>query len=500
MQPYRVGIDLGTSFCSVAWMTPAQTIEVLRDDVGDPLTPSAVYFHPDGTVVVGKPALAAGEDDPDRLLVETKRLLGDPDRRWVFGGVEYTPVDVAAILLRHLRAEFEARVGPIGRAVVTVPVHFSTVQRRLMLVAMREAGLPASRLLNEPVAAALAYLRDATEGRGLRRAGEQLILVYDLGGGTFDLSLVRFRHPEIEVVRADGKLTLGGADFSRRLENYLADWVWVDYGVDLRAHPPAWRRMVVWAEDAKRRLSDPGQAVQRAMLRLGGRLEAVTVSREVFEAITLDLVRETVAITDRLLAAAGVGPADLSRILAVGGGSQMPAVRRVLARTAGHDPEVYDPEGWVSPELAVVEGAAVCSQLWSDRGTWNRAAPVVEVSSRSIGVAVRDAARGPVHRVVIPKNTRLPVSRTIPLHLSADGRRSLRVNVTEGDEEDLGRCTLVGTCTLADLPARLPRGSPFELTLTLDESNALGAVLQHPETGLLAMFRTDMSGRPATAD
>ena len=252
MKDYAVGIDLGTSHCSLGWVNASDKVELLRDDTGDPLVPSAVYFRRDGSVAVGKAAMEEGAEDPDRLLQETKRVMGDTSRRWrLDDGSEYEPKDVAAILLRRLRLDFEARVGPIRRAVIGVPTNYNLVQRKLTKAAVLEAGLPTQELVNEPLAAALTQILDGEPTAYLVLADRQLLLVYDLGGGTFDLNVVEYDRRRICVVASDGKLELGGADWNRRLEANVALRMEATWGVRVGDHRK-WRHALrTWAEQTE---------------------------------------------------------------------------------------------------------------------------------------------------------------------------------------------------------------------------------------------------------
>jgi molecular chaperone DnaK len=506
MTGYRVGIDLGTSYCSIGWVNTSDKVEVLRDDEGDPLMPSAVYFCPDGrSVQVGKAALAAGEQDPRRLVVETKRLMSDVNRRWHFDGVEYSPVDVAALLLRQLRTDFEARVGPIARAVVCVPAHYGVVERRLTMDAARQAGLPIQKLLDEPVAAALAQILDGQDLSYLVLAEEQLLLVYDLGGGTFDLSVVRYDNYRIKVLCTDGKLHLGGADWNRRLEKHVADQVEQRWRVRLRDNEKMWHHLENWVEQAKRRFSAPDGTEATFALKVRGRVETVRVTRGEFEKMTADLAEQTRAITSRIMRKAG-GANDYKQLLAVGGGTHMPMIRKVLAGLCLFTPRIQRPNYRIAPELAVVEGAVLFARLWASRSQ-GPAVPAdgaataarvhappqfIAASARSLGVALVRPERGLTNHILIPKNSSLPASGAIrcrPLHR---GIRHYGVLILEGDEEDLGACKVVGRCVLANLPDNIATQSFFSIALTLDESNMLDVVFKHHDTGKVSRARVDL--------
>jgi molecular chaperone DnaK len=506
MNKYLVGIDLGTSHCSMAYVQPSGKVEVLRDQDGDALVPSALFFQPNGTVLIGKAALTAGAAHPSRLLVETKRLMGEPNRRWRVDGASYTPVSVAALLLRHLRTDFEQRVGAIERAVVCVPAHYSVVQRRLTLDAAHQAGLHTVDLINEPIAAALAHILEGQDLSYLMLADRQVLLVYDLGGGSFDLSVVRYDNQRIKVLCADGKLKLGGIDWNRRLEHHLAQRAQAQYGVNLRQHKRLWINLQNWVERTKRRFSEPDQDSAVFGLRMGKKVAKFRVTRAEFEAMTQDLVEETRIITKRLLRNVGSDLQDLNQLLAVGGSTRLPMIQRVLGELCTFTPRALQPNFRITPDLAVVQGAALFARLWARppapapaaAAAAPAAAPappappeLTGVSARSLGVAVIRPGRGPLNRILVPKNAPLPASATMRVRPVRDGMDTLRIFIVEGDEEDLGACTFIGKCVINDLPTEVSANPTLDITVTVNQNNLLEVVVKHRETGKLHMVAID---------
>jgi molecular chaperone DnaK len=546
MKKHIVGIDLGTSYSSIAWVDESGEVQVLRDDTGDPLMPSAVYFHPGGSVHVGKPALAAGEGDPAGLLEETKRLMDEPDHRWKVrenegGEMEVSPIDVAAVLLRQLREDFEARVGPIERAVITVPAHYGSFERQLVREAAAQAGLPTQHLVNEPIAASLAFILHKQDLAYLELAGDRMLLVYDLGGGTFDAGLVRYQEKKIRVVAQDNHAKLGGINWNRRLEEYVARVVWFEHGVKLtrRSHGRVWRKLETWAERTKRAFSEARPAPAAFGLRIKGQVVTVPVSLETFEGLTQDLAEETYRIVYRLVREARVDGKRVHwgafQVLAVGGCIHMRMIKRILEKlTLSTQLVKFN----VAPELAVVHGAALFARLWVGASSFATPAPAqdagegaavsqvsadgprtpaaadcdghagvppappavpefIPASSRSLGIAVYRPGRGLVNRVLIPKDSPLPAVRSLDVTPRVNGQKGIDIKVLEGSDEDLGRCMMLCHCTLTRLPPNLTTKTIFTVTLQLNRSNFLEAEVTHRELGKVGEVRYEWEPAPA---
>jgi len=505
---YCVGIDLGTSNCAIGFYA-ANKVRLLKDAEGDPLIPSAVFFAPDGTTLVGKDALKAARDseEPDRLMVETKRLMGEPAQRWRYGGVEYSPVDIAAILLRHLRLSFEARVGQIERAVICVPAMYDPARRQLVRESARQAGLPMADLvlMDEPVAAALPQILGDEPLSYLVLADEQVLLVYDLGGGSFDLSMVHYSNNHFRVVAKDSKIDLGGVDWTRRLEQHVLDMIEFEHGIDL--NEPRHRRprytLKLWAEQAKRSFSDPLTAAAEFTVPVGRKTLRVEVARKKFEEMTADLADETRKLTEALIRKSKLYN-QISAILGVGGSTHMPPIKKVLNGAAYFAGQLGFITHRNSPQYSVVEGAAIFSRILKRQSPPAATAGVssqtdgtvmefTPVTGRGLGVVVERNGQ-PINRILIPRNSPLPARNTRTVYPGHSHMRKFNVVVVDGDVEDLGQCTIIGECRLEEFPEEVRKDSAFEVELRLDVSNLLEIEFRHVETGRVAKSSLLWSG------
>jgi len=252
---HAVGIDLGTTYSSIAYLNAQGEPVSIPNVEGELSTPSAVLFEPNGTVIVGAEALRNAIASPDRVVQYAKRFMGEPDKFWVIDGRRYTPVDVSSMILKQMLADAAHKIGPVERAVITVPAQFGDVQRRDTMRAGELAGLKQIEIINEPVAAALCHVL-GTEGLWFTELAEaQRLLVYDLGGGTFDLSLVSYNQNEVKVIASTGDLHLGGIDFNAALLEAIAKQFTREFGTDPRNDPASYQHLALEVEACKRSLS-----------------------------------------------------------------------------------------------------------------------------------------------------------------------------------------------------------------------------------------------------
>src|SRR5215472_8012460 len=342
-----VGIDLGTTYSAVAWVTPDGSPEVIPDEEGAQLTPSVVSFAGTEPVVgaAAKADQASGEPDVAAFF---KSSMGDPGFICRFAGRNWTATDLSALVLAHLKAQAERALGvPVTRAVVTVPEYFTHPQRTATIQAGRLAGLEVPRIISEPTAAALAY--------GLRPGADvHRFIVYDLGGGTFDVSLVSLSADALEVIAAAGDHELGGRDWDDRLASHLQQEFSQETGMDLLASDPG--ELLVEVERLKRALSARKSA--DVQVSSGGRAAKYTVGRAEFEEMTADLLERTAQLTEQALSDAELTWADIDGVLPVGGSTRMPMVRSWIERMSGRPPV-----GGIHPDQAVALGAAVQAAL-----------------------------------------------------------------------------------------------------------------------------------------
>ena len=431
-----VGIDLGTTFSLVATVERSQP-SIIADEHGQRLVPSVVGFSPQGELLVGMPARNQYVLEPDNTVKSIKRKMGT-DARLALAGREYLPQEISAFILQRLKATAEQHLGhPVERAVITVPAYFGDAARQATREAGEIAGLEVARIINEPTAAALAY--------GLDREADQKVAVYDLGGGTFDVSIVELSSGVVEVRASHGNTQLGGDDFDDLIVQHLADGFQRQHGVDLRQDRRALSRLVRAAEAAKITLSDQPYAyvaeefIARKNLMKQLHLD-VELSRLEFEDMLRPLVQSTLASVDRALSDAGVRARDLHRVLLVGGSTRIPLVRRMLAQHLGQEPQTD-----VHPDEAVALGAAIQGAIIAGEPI---EAVLVDVAPHSLGIEAAGLVLGQLltdrYSVVIPRNTAIPCTRSEAYYTIAPQQDQARVRVYQGDQAVASRNALLG--------------------------------------------------------
>ncbi|MET9265616.1 Hsp70 family protein [Amycolatopsis sp. NPDC004079] len=434
-----VGIDLGTTYSAVACLGDDGNPYVIPGSAGEFLVPSVISFA-NGAPVVGAAAKAAQADGETRIAAAFKRHVGDPEFRLSFGGEDYDATDLSALVLAELKARAEAFLRePVARAVVTVPAYFTHPQRTATIEAGRRAGLDVVRVLSEPTAAAVAY--------GLRAAPDERVLaVYDLGGGTFDVSLVQIAEGELRVLGADGDHRLGGRDWDDRLCEYANDWFAREFGVEIADDDVL--VLLARAEQLKHTLS----ARRGGEIRLdsGGRSARCPVTREKFEELTKDLVDRTGLLTERALADTGLDWSRVGGVIPVGGSTRMPMVSECIARLSGRPPL-----GGAHPDQAVALGAAIEAAGETRRSRPRADGPASppglrlarDVIAHSLGMIAESPDRARyLNSVLIRKNLPIPASQRRPFQfrLRDDGENLLEVFLTQGETDDPGGCAYLG--------------------------------------------------------
>lgn len=474
-----IGIDLGTTYSVVAHLDKQGRPWSIPNPAGDILTPSVVYFD-DAGPVVGKEALKAGVLEPDRLAECVKRDMGAKVYHKPIRGEHLPPEAISAWILGNLRASAESKLGPVKKAVITVPAFFDEPRRRATLDAGKIAGLDVLDILNEPTAAAIAF---GMQMGFLDRSGAPVarkpmrILVFDLGGGTFDVSIVEIQGTDFRVLATDGDVRLGGKDWDDRLARFVATKFQDQTRENPLENPSSAVELMQTVEGAKRTLSERPKATM-FVSHLGSRCK-IEVSREEFEAISSALVRRTRTTVELVLRQANLGWNEIDRVLLVGGATRMPMIGRMLEEVTGKKPDRS-----VSPDEAVAHGAAFYAELLLAKESWNTgqsrenpfrpAMVVTNVNSHSLGVVSVSAASGqPVNRVLIPKNSPLPKSVRKTFQTQKQGQRTLKIVVVEGESPDPDACTRVGTLVMRDLPEQLPEGSPIEVEYRYLENGQL---------------------------
>lgn len=459
-----IGIDLGTTYSAVAILRNTGEPEVLLNRDGENITPSVALFQAfDGRdePLVGTMAKHSAASAPEDVVQFVKRNIGDPAWRFTStGGTSYTAEEISAVILRRLKEDAELALGePVTDAVITVPAYFDDARRTATKHAGRIAGLNVLRVLNEPTAAALSF--------GLDTSAQGLVLVYDLGGGTFDVTLMRIGEGEFDVLGTDGDRNLGGFDFDNRLIEYIAAQVEEQGGPDILDDPAQLAALREKAEMAKRSLTTV--AVTTVHVSAGGRPYRVKVERVEFERITIDLLRRTQDLTEHVLEEAGISWAQVDHVLLVGGSTRMPMVRAVVERLAGRPADKS-----VHPDEAVALGAAIQAAMEdsatsaTDVALFDGALPVIaDVTSQSLGVIQVDAVTTrDVNTIVIPRNSKIPTKLSADGFTVVDNQASINVRVTQGDDTNPDYVVEIGSKELPVPP--YPKGAPVRVTYAYD--------------------------------
>ncbi|HEX7448087.1 MAG TPA: Hsp70 family protein [Pirellulales bacterium] len=467
-----VGIDLGTTYSVVAYLDGQGRPVSIPNANGDILTPSVVLFDRDGTVV-GREAVLAAAIEPDKVADCVKRDMGAKHYRRPIGGELLPPEVISSYILRRLKADAERKLGDVSKAVITVPAYFDEPRRRATMDAGRLAGLEVLDIINEPTAAAILYgYQEGFLDRSGKVAGDRplRVLVYDLGGGTFDVTVVEMSNQSFKAVATDGDVQLGGKDWDEKLVEMAAEMLVLELGDDPRHEPETLQDMWLAAEAAKKTLSERSKATM--FVNYQGRRHKVEVTRDEFEEATAPLVLRTRTTAEIVVMQAGLTWADIDRVVVVGGSTRMPMIRRMLEELAGRAIDLT-----VSADEAVAHGAALYADLLLQKqglGGGHAQFDVTNINSHSLGVVGTDPISGrQLNRIIIPKNSPLPVAAARRFKTSQANQPSVKVTVVEGESELPDACIEVGICVIRDLPSRLPAGSPVEVRYTYGENGRL---------------------------
>ena len=461
-----IGIDLGTTNSCVAVMEGGEPT-VIANAEGARTTPSVVAFAKNGERLVGQVAKRQAVTNPERTIISIKRDMGT-DRKIVIDGKTLTPPEISAMILQKLKADAESYLGEtVTKAVITVPAYFSDSQRQATKDAGRIAGLEVERIINEPTAAALAY--------GLDKGDAHKILVYDLGGGTFDVSLMEVGDGVFEVLATGGDTHLGGDDFDNRLIDYIAAEFQKENGIDLKQDRMALQRLKEAAEKAKIELS--GLMSVNVNLPFitadatGPKHLDVTISRAKFNELTADLVDRTIAPLTQALKDAGLTAKDIDKVILVGGSTRIPAVQEAVQRVTGKEPY----KG-INPDECVAIGAAIQGGVLGGDVT---DVVLLDVTPLSLGIETL----GGVFTKLIERNTTIPVKQTQVFSTAADGQTSVDVHVLQGEREFAADNKTLGRFQLSGI-APAPRGVPqIEVTFDIDANGIVHVSAKDKGTG-----------------
>ena len=462
-----IGIDLGTTNSVVSVMEGGKPV-VITNPEGSRLTPSVVGFTKTGERFIGQLAKRQAVSNPDRTIASIKRHMGEKGYKVSIDGKDYTPPEISAMILQKLKADAEAYLGEtVTQAVITVPAYFNDSQRQATKDAGKIAGLDVLRIVNEPTAASLAY--------GVDKGGEHTVLVFDLGGGTFDVSILELSEGMVEVKATSGDTHLGGDDFDHAVMNWMVEEFKKENGIDLSADKMSAQRLLEAAEKAKIELS----SMMETPINLpfitadatGPKHLDLKLTRAKFDELTHDLVERTMGPTRQAMSDAGLSPSDIDKVLLVGGSSRIPAVQEAIKGYFGKEPDRS-----VNPDECVSIGAAIQAGIIVGEV---KDMLLLDVTPLSLGIETL----GGVSTKLIERNTTIPVRKSQIFSTAADNQPSVDIHVLQGEREMAAGNKTLGRFELSDIPPA-PRGVPrIEVAFDIDANGIVHVSAKDLGTG-----------------
>lgn len=467
-QKPAVGIDLGTTYSVIAHVNDVGKPETIPNAEGDLLTPSVVLFD-DDEVIVGREAAKAMATELEHVANCPKRQIGNKVYDKMFGDRRYPPEALQGWILNKLKQDASRVAGEFNQAVITVPAYFDEVRRKATQDSGFVGGLNVLDIINEPTAAAVAYGYQAGWIDIAGKVDQPVnVLVYDLGGGTFDVTVMEVQKNRFRAIATDGDMRLGGQDWDQRLIGFVAERFKKNYGIDPAEDPTSLGKLLRDCKEAKETLSTRSRAQIECVF--GSSSLKTEITREAFHEMTMDLLDRTDFTVRETLKAAKMKWTDIDKVLLVGGSTRMPAVREMLTSLSGKEPDTS-----LSPDEAVAHGAALRSAMLLNRKSEAFSPAVIQnVNSHSLGVVANEIETG-LQKVVVlvPRNTPLPVVSRRVFKTHKKNQESILIQIVEGESAHPEDCSQLGRCSIWDLPDQLDIGTPIEVKFHYEENGRL---------------------------